>query len=109
MRIDGTTADAVKALELSRSAEIVSLDIQIQRTKRQNDGDKDRGSYRDHHQGKNGYIVVSVKGRTTAKKDGCLPLAELTKSMLNVRLCTSDITQGRMSRDWTYARTSSTL
>jgi hypothetical protein len=29
--------------------------------------------------------------------------------MLNVRLCTSDVTHGRMSRDWTYARTSSTL
>ena len=109
MRIDRTTANAVKALELSRGAEIVPLDVQIQRTKRQNDGDEDRGSCRDHHQGKNGYIVLSVKGCTAAKEDGCLPLAELTKSILNVRLCTSDVTHGRMSRDWTYARTSSTL
>ena len=55
MCIDGATTDAVKTLELPGSSEIVSLDVQIERAKRDDEGNEDgcRDGY--DHQGKAGW------------------------------------------------------
>lgn len=90
MRVDRTSANTVESLELSRGAQVVSLDVKVKRSQRQNDRDEDGCSRGDHDQGEHGCTTTSVNSITDAHQDGYIPLAELTNNMLNVRLLPLD-------------------
>lgn len=61
--IDRATADAVKALELARGSEIVSLDVQVERAKRDDERDENGRGNRYDHQGKAGWRDQSAVRR----------------------------------------------
>jgi hypothetical protein len=49
--IDGTAADGIEPLELARRAQVVALDVEVEGTKRKDEPDEERGSYRDDDKG----------------------------------------------------------
>jgi hypothetical protein len=67
--IDRAAADAIEALELPRCAQVVSLDVKIECTERQDKSNKDWGRPRNDDKGKPGYVGQSVKCDT--KVDEC--------------------------------------
>ena len=52
MRVDGAATDAIEALQLARSAEIIPLDVEIKRAKWNDERDERGNGCRDDDQGK---------------------------------------------------------
>ena len=85
MSVDWAFAHAVEALQLTRGPQVISLKVEVERSKWEDQCDEDGCRRRNDDQGKRGCI----SGQQFSVGRACrsdLPLAEFTNSMLNVRL-----------------------
>ena len=83
---DGAATDAVQSLQLTGCAEVVPLDVNIQEGEREDQCGEEGRRTRDDDQGEHSYHTINLKISMWLDLWSHLPLAELTKSILNVRL-----------------------